>query len=64
MSLQLWTDCRVATLQAGASQPYGLIEDAVLVVGGESIVWVGPRTDAPAELLARCTVQHLSLIHI
>ncbi|MEO7887792.1 MAG: imidazolonepropionase, partial [Polaromonas sp.] len=58
MSLQLWSNCRAATLQAGAAQPYGLIEDAALVVQGESIVWVGPRTNVPADLLARCTVQH------
>ncbi|EJL78326.1 imidazolonepropionase [Polaromonas sp. CF318] len=58
MSLQLWTHCNAATLQAGASQPYGLIEDAALVVEGESIAWTGPRADLPADLLARCTTQH------
>lgn len=58
MSLQLWTHCNAATLQAGADQPYGLIEDAALVVEGESIAWIGPRADVPADLLARCTVRH------
>ncbi len=57
MSLQLWTHCRAATLQAGAAQPYGLIEDAALVIDGESLAWVGPRADVPADLLARCETQ-------
>lgn len=58
MSLQLWTHCNAATLQAGAAPPYGLIEDAALVVEGETIAWVGPRANLPAELLARCSAQH------
>lgn len=58
MSLQLWTHCNAATLQAGIAQPYGLVEDAALVVDSENIAWVGPRADLPADLLARCTVQH------
>jgi imidazolonepropionase len=58
MSPQLWTHCNIATLRADAAQPYGLIEDAALVVEGESIAWVGPRANLPADLLARCTAQH------
>jgi imidazolonepropionase len=58
MNLQLWSNCRAATLQADAALPYGLIEDAALVVERESIAWVGPRADVPADLLARCTAQH------
>jgi imidazolonepropionase len=58
MSLQLWSNCRAATLQAGAGQPYGLIEDAAVMVEGESIAWVGPRADVPADLLARSTTHH------
>ena len=58
MSLQCWTHCRVATLQAGVATPYGLIDDAALVVDGENLVWVGALADMPAALLARCGVQH------
>ena len=35
MSLHIWTNCRAATMQAGASAPYGLIEDAAVVTEGE-----------------------------
>lgn len=58
MSLQLWTNCRAATLQAGAAQPYGLIDDAALVVDGQTLAWVGPRAALPPDLLVRCALQH------
>ena len=58
MTLQLWTNCRIATMQVNASQPYGLIEDAALVLEGDTLAWVGPRGDLPASLMARVTVQH------
>ena len=58
MSLEIWTHCRAATLTPQSAQPYGLVEDAALVVDDERLAWVGPRADVPADLLARCTVQH------
>ena len=58
MSLKLWTNCRAATMQQGAAQPYGLIEDAALVIDGEALLWVGPRSDLPQELAARCGEHH------
>ena len=58
MSLQLWTHCRVATMVPGAAQAYGLIDDAALVVDGDTLAWVGPLAELPAEWRARCTVQH------
>jgi imidazolonepropionase len=45
-------------LAPGAEHAYGLVEDAALVVDGETLAWVGPRVDVPSDLLARCTVQH------
>ena len=58
MRLTLWTHCNLATLQAGAAQPYGLIEDAALVLDGGRIHWLGPRRDLPPELLAQCHSTH------
>ena len=57
MSLQLWSNCRAATMQPAAARPYGLIDDAALVVDGETLAWVGARAELPAELLAHCSVQ-------
>lgn len=45
MNLKLWTHCRIATLQPDASQHFGLIDDAALVVEGE----------LPADLRDQCT---------
>lgn len=58
MSLKLWTNCRAATMAPNTEQAYGLVEDAALVVEGETLTWVGPRAALPADVLARCTVQH------
>jgi imidazolonepropionase len=58
MSLELWTNCRAATMAPSAEHAYGLIADAALVVEGDTLAWVGPRAEIPADLLARCTVQH------
>ncbi len=58
MSLTLWTNCRLATMQADALQAYGLIEDAALVVDGDQIQWVGPRSALPNDLRQRCDAVH------
>lgn len=52
--MKLWTHCMVASMQADADQPYGLIEDAALVVEAGVLRWVGRRSDLPPELAARC----------
>jgi len=51
----VWLNCSAATMQADAVQPYGLIEDAALVVSGGVLQWVGSRTDLPPDLLANGT---------
>ena len=58
MTVQVWTHCRAATMASDAEQAYGLVEDAALVVEGEMLVWVGPRAALPADLLARCSIEH------
>jgi imidazolonepropionase len=57
MSRQLWLNARIATLQAGAEAPYGLLEDGALVEEDGRIAWVGPRGALPAALRAG-TVEH------
>jgi imidazolonepropionase len=47
MTVQLWTHCRAATMQAGAAQAYGLVEDAAIAVEGERLAWVGPMSELP-----------------
>ncbi len=54
----VWLNCKAATMQTGAAQPYGLIDDAALVVGGGRLKWVGLRRDLPAELMASCLHTH------
>jgi imidazolonepropionase len=56
--MQLWRNCRVATMQPEASAAYGLIEDAALVTDGEQITWVGARADLPGELRKNCAQVH------
>ena len=58
MSFQLWSNARIASMQAGAATPYGLIESGALVVEGERIAWVGPAAELPPALARRCTQHH------
>ena len=58
MTRQVWSNCSIATMQSGAIQPYGLIDDAALAVQDERLAWVGPRGDLPAEYLQPGTVKH------
>jgi imidazolonepropionase len=58
VSLQLWTGCRAATMQADAAAPYGLLEDAAIAVEGGRIAWIGPRGELPSAIEARCAQEH------
>ncbi len=56
MSVQVWMHCDAATMSPGAQQPYGLVENAALVVEGDTLAWVGPHAALPSEWMDRCTV--------
>ena len=58
MSLEIWSNCRVATMQPDAAEPYGLVEDAAIAVDGDRIAWVGPEHELPAGLREGCTYRH------
>jgi imidazolonepropionase len=58
MTVQLWMHCRAATMQGGAAQAYGLVEDAAIVVEGEHLAWVGPRSQLPRSWEERCEQRH------
>ncbi|WAC58556.1 imidazolonepropionase [Brevundimonas sp. SL130] len=43
---RLLIDCHAATMMEGGA-PYGVIEDAAVVISGGRIAWIGPRVDLP-----------------
>ncbi len=50
-----WINARLATMAAGADQPYGAVEDGLIAARDGRILYAGPRCEAPA-LAARKTV--------
>ena len=56
--ISIWTGCSAATMQPDAAAPYGLIEDAALVVDDGRIAWIGPRAEVPAEFARRSEHRH------
>nr|WP_315490361.1 imidazolonepropionase [uncultured Rhodoferax sp.] len=56
MSVEVWMHCDAATMAPGAQQPYGLVENAALVVEGDTLAWVGPHAALPSQWMERCTV--------
>lgn len=45
---RLWTQARLATMAAGATAPYGAIDDGVIACRDGRILYAGPRQQAPA----------------
>jgi imidazolonepropionase len=52
MTVQLWTNARLATMAADTGVPYGLVDDGAIAVQGGRIAWVGRRAELPAGLRA------------
>ncbi|WAB98516.1 imidazolonepropionase [Pseudomonas putida] len=46
----LWQNCQAATMAQGS---YSIIEDAAIVSNAGLIEWIGPRTEAPVQGIAR-----------
>ena len=44
----LLTDARIATMRAGAPDPYGAIDGGALAIRDGKIAWVGTRSDLPS----------------
>jgi imidazolonepropionase len=49
----LWVNVHLATMTQ--SNPYGMVENGALAVGGEKIAWIGNRNALPADLESRAT---------
>ena len=47
MSLTLWKNCTLATMQMNTQVPYGLFENGALVVEGDTLLWVGALDELP-----------------
>jgi imidazolonepropionase len=52
MTVRIWTDARLATMEG---PEYGLIERGAIVVDGERIAWAGAAADVPREWHDRST---------
>jgi imidazolonepropionase len=44
----VWQNARVATMDAGSADSYGVIEDGAIAIAQGEIAWVGARHDLPA----------------
>jgi imidazolonepropionase len=54
----MWSNVRIATMDARLATPYGLVEDAALVSGdGGAIEWIGRLDDLPAAVAKNVTSQ-------
>ena len=58
MTVQLWTNCRAATMQPGSAVAYGIIDDASIVVEGDRIAWIGLSRELPPMWAERCEGNH------
>ena len=55
MAKTMLHNCNAATMEIGRG-PYGLVDDCTVVVEGELIAWVGPRSELPSGMRCRSSV--------
>jgi imidazolonepropionase len=65
---QLWTNLNAATMRSthipgAAPPPYGLIEDAAILIDGAAIAWIGPRAEAPPCQIVHDADCHTHLVY-
>ena len=56
--ISVWLNCKIATMQSHVARPYGLIDDAALIVRNGLVHWVGLRSDLAADVLASAAHVH------
>ena len=54
--LTLWRNARLATMCPGT--PWGLIEDGAMLVGGDTLRWVGPQAEMPSKMSVHIADEH------
>jgi imidazolonepropionase len=58
VSVALWTNARLATMDPARPEPYGLVEEGALAVEDGRIAWAGPQAELPRALRERSAQEH------
>jgi imidazolonepropionase len=58
VTLSIWTNARLATMDTARPAPYGLVEDGAIAVEDGRIAWTGARADLPSALRDRSDMEN------
>jgi imidazolonepropionase len=58
MTIHLWKNARIATMNQLSSNAYGLIDNGIIITHDHVIEWVGDSADIPAHLIKACNQVH------